>query len=150
VHKGISAIVVVLVGLLGVAGCGGDSTISRTEYEQRIELACNKGLKEREELFKKLTVEYEKLSRAASQKEQAELQAGNVGRLVTIYQGTTEEIADIGFPKQGEKMAEELVKAREDGAEKLAAKPEAINEFTTIFTKATKTAENLGVASCGK
>ena len=42
VQKGISAIIVVLVGLLGIAGCGSDSSLSKSEYEQKLELVCKK------------------------------------------------------------------------------------------------------------
>jgi hypothetical protein len=152
VQKGISAIVVVVViGLLGMTGCGGgDSSISKAEYEQQIEVACNKGLKEREELLKEITPEYEKQARGASQKELAEIQARNIRKLMAIYRGTTEELADVDLPEQGEKMAEELVKSREDGAAKVEADPQVFTEFTRVFAKATKAANGLGVASCGK
>jgi hypothetical protein len=150
VHKGISALIAALIGLLCIAGCGGSSTISKAEYQQQTELVCNKGLKEREELLKKVSAEYYKQSGKASQKEQAEEQAENVRKLMAVYQRTTEELGDISFPEQGEKAAEELVKAREDGAAKLKANPQDIAEFATIFAKATKSAEGLGVASCGK
>jgi hypothetical protein len=150
VHKWISAITVVLIGLLGILGCGGDSTISRAEYERQIELACNKGLKEREELFSHMTVEYERRARTASQREQAEEQAGNVRQLMAGYQETTEEIADVGFPEKGRKMAEALLEAREDGTARLIAHPQEFAEWTAIFAKAAKAANGLGVASCGK
>lgn len=150
-HKGISAIVFVLVGLLGIAGCGGgDSSLSKAEYQQQIEIVCNKGLKEREELLKELGAEYEKRKPNASAKEVAEEQAQNVRRLMAVYRGTTEELAEVGLPEQGQKTAEELVKAREDGTAKLEADPTAVSEFITIFAKATKTAEKLKASSCGK
>lgn len=152
VHKGISVVAVVLIGLLGIAGCGGDSSLSKAEYQQQIELVCNKGLKEREELFKEVTAEYEKKSRNASRKKLAELQANNVRRLMAVYQGTTEEIADLGLPEQGEKKAEELVKGREDGTAKVEADPQgSVAEFATIFAKPNKISEDFfEVASCAK
>jgi cytochrome P450 len=151
VHKGISAIVFVFVGLLAIAGCGGgDSSLSKAEYTQQSELVCNRGLKEREELLKDLTAEYEQRNKKQSSKEEAEEHARNVRKLMAVYQGTTEELADVGTPEEGEKMAEELIKAREDGTQKLESEPSAVAEFTTIFAKATKAAEQLGVASCGK
>jgi hypothetical protein len=151
VHKGISAIIIVLVGLLGIAGCGGgDSSLSKTEYKQQAELVCNKGLKEREELLKEITAEYEQRNPTATAKEEAEEHARNVRKLMVVYQGTTDELAEVGSPEQGEKTAEELITAREDGTQKLKAEPLAVSEFTTIFAKATKISEQLGVASCGK
>lgn len=151
VHKGISAIIIVLIGLLGIAGCGGgDSSLSKAEYKQQAELVCNKGLKDREELLKELTAEYEQRNPKQSKKEEAEEHALNVRKLMAIYGGTTEELADVGLPEQEEKTAEELVKAREDGAAKLESEPSAVAEFATIFGKATKVSEKLGVASCGK
>ncbi|HET9154115.1 MAG TPA: hypothetical protein VFN85_08365 [Solirubrobacterales bacterium] len=149
-QKGISPFVFVLIGILGIAGCGGSSSVSSAEYKRQSELVCNKGLSDREELLKEVSAEYEKRNPNASAREEAEEQARNVRKLMAVYQGTTEELADLGFPAQGEKMAEELVQAREDGAAKLEADPQVISEFTKIFAKATKAAEGLGVASCGK
>jgi hypothetical protein len=154
VHKGISAIVVVLVGLLGIVGCGGggggDSSVSRAEYEQQAELICNEGLKEREEVFKEVSAEYERRDRNASAKETAEEQAQNVRKLMAAYGVTTEELADVGFPEQDKKKAEELLQEREDGFEKIKADPQKMSEFIAIFAKAAKIAHGLGVASCGK
>ncbi len=149
-HKRISGVVIVLIGLLGITGCGDASSISKSDYKQQVELVCNKGLKEREELLKKVTPEYVRRSRNATAKERVEEQEQNVRKLMTVYQGTTEELVDIGLPDEGEKTAEELVKAREDGASKLKADPRLIGEFTAIFAKASKSAEDLGVSSCGK
>lgn len=153
VHKGISAVAVVLIGLLGIAGCGGgDSSLSKAEYQQQIELVCNRGLKEREELFKEVTAEYAKESRNANAKEIAELQADNVRKLMATYQKTTEEIADLGLPEEGEKKAEELVSGREKGVAKVESNPQsAILEFAKVMEKPNKIAEDFfEVASCAK
>jgi hypothetical protein len=153
VHKGISAIVVVVIGLLGIVGCGGDSSsaaLSRAEYEQQAELICNEGLKQREEVFQEVTADYEQRNRNASAKEQAEEQAKNVRKLMAAYEATTEELADVGFPEQGEKKAEELLQEREDGSTKIKADPQKMTEFIAIFAKAAKIAKGLEVASCGK
>jgi hypothetical protein len=150
VHKGISAIIVVVVGLLGIAGCGDDSSITRAEYEQQAELICNEGLKDREQFFKEVSAKYARRSPNASAKEQAEEQAQNVRGLMDVYQVTTEELADLDIPEQGGKKAEELLKAREDGAAQLKADPQKMSEFLKVFAKASKSANGLGVVSCGK
>jgi len=154
VHKGISAIVVVLLGLLGIVGCGGGgstpSSVSQAEYEQKAELICNEGLKQREEVFKKVSAEYERRDRNASAKETAEEQAQNVRELMATYDVATEELADVGLPEQDKKKAEELLQEREKGAAKIEADPQKMSEFLVIFTKAEKIAQGLGVASCGK
>jgi len=146
VRKGICGIVVVLVGLLGLQGCGGgDSSISKAEYAQQLELACNKGLREREEFVAKLSKEDPSKSSNPRQ------QAANIRGFVGVYVKTTEEIADIGLPEQGEKKAEEFVQAREDAAAKVESDPlSALANAPAIFAKANKIAAGLEVASCAK
>jgi hypothetical protein len=152
VHKGITAAIVVFVGLLALAGCGGgDSSLSKSEFDQQLELVCNKGLKEREELLEELSQEYEGRNQKANQKEQAEEQKTNIRKLMAIYRGTTEEISDIGLPDQEEKAAEDLVKAREDVAKKVEADPtNALANAPTLFVKAVKAAEAFNVSSCAR
>lgn len=145
-YKAIVGLAVVGALLLVVAGCGGDdSSISRQEYDQQIELVCNKGLQEREELLNDLTKEFEEQGRSAGTKVQEE----NVRKLIAVYQGTTEEIADLGFPEQGEKKAEELVQAREEAASKVEADPlGSLGATATTFDKAVAAAEDLEAKSC--
>lgn len=144
-HKGISAIIVALFGLLVITGCGGGSSLSKSDYEQKLELACNAFSKDRSEFFIDLNREYEKRGQEATAEEQAE----NLRKLMAVYQGTTEEIADIGLPEQDRKQAEELVKAREDAVAKVNADPEsAFPEFSKIFAKAFRIAEDFGAHSC--
>jgi len=152
VSKGISVFIVVVTGLLGVAGCGGgSSSLSKAEYEQKLELVCNKGLKEREELLGEIAQEYQGRNRKASAREQAEEQAANIRKLMAVYKGTTEEIGEIGLPEQDEKTAEDLVQAREDVVAKVEADPtDALANASTIFGKASKLAEDFKVASCAK
>jgi hypothetical protein len=155
VYRGISGFIVVLIsllGLLGVAGCGGgDSSVSKAEYEQQLELVCNKGLKDREEVLGEIAQEYSTRDRKASAKEQAEEQTANIRKLMAVYSDTTEEIADIDQPEQGEKLAQELVKAREDVTAKVEADPSgALANASTIFAKAGKIAEKFDVDSCAK
>jgi hypothetical protein len=151
VHKGITAAIVVFVGLLCIAGCGGGSTISKAEFEQKLELVCNKGLREREELLGKIAQEYEKRNRKQNAKEQAEEQSANIKKLMGVYRATTEEIAEIDLPKEQEKAAEDLVKSREGVADKVEADPtKALANASTIFAKASKAAETFDVASCAR
>jgi glutamine synthetase adenylyltransferase len=155
VYKGISSFIVVLVGLLGLlgtSGCGGgDSSISKAEYDQQLELVCNKGLSQREETLGEIAQEYKTRDRNASAKELAQEQSANVRKLMAVYRGTTEEIEGIGQPEEEEKLAEELVKAREDVVAKVEADPSAaIANAGTIFTKASNLAEKFGIASCAK
>jgi hypothetical protein len=144
----LKAIVVlaVVASLLIATGCGSDdSSISKQEYDQQLELVCNKGLKEREELFSAVTREYEEQNKPESK----EFQAEGIRKLTAIYEGTTEEIADIGLPEEKEKAAEELVTAREDAAAKVDADPLGAREnLIAIFAKANKLAEELEAKSC--
>jgi membrane protein involved in colicin uptake len=152
VHKGIIGIAVVLIGLLGLTGCGGDSsTISKAEYVQQLELVCNEGLQEREEFLVKGTKESAQKKKVDSQAEAEEKKAKSIREFIAIYAGTTEEIADVGLPEQAEKKAEELVQAREDAAAKVEADPlRALSEGPKILAKANKIAEDLEVAGCAK
>lgn len=145
-RKAIIGLVLAAALLSIAAGCGGDdSSISKQEYDQKLELACNKGLKEREEFLAEVNKKFE----AQGQKASKDFQKENIRGLVAVYQGTTEEIDDIGLPEEGEKKAEELVQAREDAAAKVDADPlGSIQSLPTIFAKANKAAEDLGVKSC--
>jgi hypothetical protein len=145
VHKGISATIVALFGLLVIAGCGGNSSLSKSDYEQKLELVCNAGLKNRSEFISELSREYQKRQQEATVKEQAE----NLRKLMTVYQGTTEEIADIGLPDQGQEKAEELLKSREDAVAKIKADPgSTLPEFSEIFAKSFRIAKEFGAHSC--
>lgn len=148
-HKGISAVLVILVGLLGIAGCGGgSSSMSKAEYEQKLELVCNKGLKDREEFIAEVTRRYEKQQ---LKRPNAEEQAENLRDLMGVYQVTTEEIADIGLPEKDAKKAEELVQAREDAVAKVKADPHgALPELAEIFAKAYRLAEGFDAHSCAR
>ena len=141
------ALVGLVVAAALLAGCGGDdSSISKQEYDQEIELICNKGLQEREELINKLGQEFEE----GKQKQNTDTQAENIRKLIAVYQGTTEEIADVGLPEQGEKKAEELVQAREEAAAKVEDDPlGSLGVTSTTFEKANKVAEDLEAKSCG-
>lgn len=140
-----------IVGLVVVAallvGCGGDdSSISKQEYDQELELVCNKGLQEREEAIGRLTQEFEEQKK----KSNTEAQTENIRKLIAVYQGTTEEIADIGYPEQGEKKAEELVEAREEAAATVEADPlGSLGVSATTFEKPNEIAEDLEAKSCG-
>jgi hypothetical protein len=151
VHKGITAAIVVFVGLLCIAGCGGSSTISKAEFEQKLELVCNKGLREREELLGEIAQEYQGKSPKESAREQAEEQSANVKKVMAVYRQTTEEIDGIGLPEEKEKAAEDLVRAREDVVNKVEADPtNALANASTVFAKASKAAKSFDVASCAK
>lgn len=139
------AIVGLVVAAAILAGCGGgDSSISKQEYDQELELVCNKGLQEREELVNRLSREYEERKKQSNTKVNTE----NIRSLIAVYQGTTEAIADIGLPEEDEKKAEELVQEREKAAEKVEADPlGSLGPLT--FEKVTKAAEDLNAKSCG-
>jgi hypothetical protein len=145
VHKAIGVLAV--VGALLVApGCGSDdSSISKQEYDQKLELACNQGLKEREEFLEEVNTKFEEQGRKVSK----DFQSENLRKLIAIYQGTTEEIADIGLPEEGEEKAEELVQTREKAAAQVEADPlGSIESLPVIFKKTNQLAEDLEAKSC--
>lgn len=138
----------VAAALLAVVGCGGDdSTVSKEEYDQELELICNKGLQEREELVSTINQEYEE---KRSQKATTAYQVENLRKLIAVYQGTTEEIADIGLPEgQDEQKAEEFVEAREEAAAKVDASPLGTRDnLEGVFEKANELAEGFEAKSC--
>lgn len=145
-HKAIAGLAVVGALLLVVTGCGSDdSSLSKQEYDQQLELVCNQGLQEREELLEDVGREFEERQRQTD----PDFQASSIRRLIAIYDGTTDEIADLGLPDQGEQKAEELVQAREDAAAKVEADPLGSREkLVPIFSKANKVAEELEAKSC--
>lgn len=133
-------------------GCGGgDSSLSRQEYDKKLELVCNKGLQQREDFLREVGRKFEQRNPKANAKEKAEEQTENIKNLMAVYEGTTEEIADIGLPEKNEKKAEELVQTREAAVAKVLADPAgALANITAIFTKTNKIAEELEVASCAR
>jgi hypothetical protein len=145
VRKGIDAIAVVLIGLLGVTGCGGDSSsLSKAEYHQQLELVCNEGLQAREEFLINSNKEAEHGKKVGK--------AEGIRRYIGVYEDTTEKIADLNPPEQTEKLAEEYVQAREAAAAKAYADPiSAVANSLIIFKKANDIAEDdLEVGSCAK
>jgi hypothetical protein len=138
----------VLISLLAVAGCGGggSSTISEAEYEQELEIVCNKGMKAYEETYIALTEEYEE---KGEEEVTSEEQAENLRTLNDVYQETTEEIAEIDLPEGKEKKAEDLVREREEAAAKVEASPLGSRDtFGSIFQKANDLADSFGATSC--
>lgn len=147
-HKAIAGLAVVGALLLVTSGCGGgdDSTVvSKQEYDQKLELACNQGLKEREAFLNKVNHAFEELGGDVSKAFQTE----NIRKLVAVYQGTTEEIADIGLPEENKKKAEELVQTREKAAAQVEADPlGSLSSLGYVFKKTNQIAEDLEASSC--
>lgn len=131
--------------LLVMAGCGDESsTISKAEYDQQLELVCNKSIREREEMTTALYREFEEqLERKATREWQNE----NIRKLIGLYQGTTEELADIGLPEGEEKTAEEYVREREEAGAKVQASPEAASD--ALFKRSIELEEDVGAVNCG-
>jgi hypothetical protein len=146
VRKAITGLAVAGILLLVISGCGGDdSPVSKQEYDQKLELACNQGLKEREKFLREVNKKFEEQGQKASK----DFQSENLLGLIAVYQGTTEEIDDIGLPEEDEKKAEELVDTREVAAEKVEADPlGTIEKLPTIFKKTNEVAEDLEAKSC--
>lgn len=133
--------------LLVASGCGsdGDSTVSKQEYDQKLELICNQGLKEREAFLEDVNHAFQELGGKVSKSFQIE----NLRKLVAVYQGTTEEIADIGLPEENRKKAEELVQTREKAAAQVDADPlGSVDSLGYIFKKTNQIAEDLEAQSC--
>jgi hypothetical protein len=132
--------------LLAAAGCGGgDSSVSKQEFEQQLKAACNKGLQAREHSYTQITNEYLESGKQPTPDYQAE----NIRKLFASYQETTEEIADIGLPEGEEKKAEALIKAREDGYDTVIEDPLATREkWPQVFHDASKKAEAFGAGTC--
>ena len=138
----------VLAGaLFSMIGCGGgDSTVGNDEYNQQLRLVCNKGLQEREELVNAINKDYEENQ---EQKATTAYQIENLRKLIAVYQGTTEGIADIGLPEERAARAEEMVEAREDAAAKVDGDPLGTRDsLEAVFKKANQLASDLDAPSC--
>jgi hypothetical protein len=148
VLKAIAGLAAVGALLLVTFGCGGsdDSTVvSNQEYDQKLELICNQGLKEREAFLEDVNHAFQELGGKVSKSFQIE----NLRKLVAVYQGTTEEIADIGLPEENRKKAEELVRTREKAADQVDADPlGSVDSLGYIFRKTNQIAEDLEAKSC--
>ena len=136
-RKAIAGLAAVGALLLVSSGCGGgdDSTVGKQEYDQKLELVCNQGVKEREAFLEEVNKGFEERGGKVSKAFQTE----NLRKLVAIYQGTTEEIADIGLPEENKEKAEELVETREKAAAQVEADPlGSVESLPTIFKKPMK------------
>lgn len=145
--KGIAVFGALLISLLVIAGCGDDSSsLSKREYEQQLELVCNKGIQERAELVTAVTHEFEE---QRERKSSPQYEAENLKKLAAVYQGTTEQIDELGLPEQDPKKVEDFIRAREEAAAKVMANPlGARGNLEPIFQEANEMAESLGVKSC--
>ena len=136
----------VLISVLAIVGCGGDSSLSQAEYEQQLELVCNKGIQERAELVSEVTREFEE---QRERKSSPQYEAENVGKLATVYEGTTDELDELGLPEQEPEKVEAMIRAREEASARVLADPLAARgQLEPIFEDANKLAESLGVKSC--
>jgi len=135
------------MSLAVMAGCGGgDSTLSKAEYEQQLELVCNKGLQERGELVSAVNREFEQKREG---KTSPKYEAENLTKLATVYEGTTEDIDDLGLPDQEAEQIEEFIRAREEASARVLADPlSARGNLEPIFEDANKLAISLDVKSC--
>lgn len=130
-----------------MAGCGGDSSsLSKAEYEQQLELICNTGLRERGELVSAVNREFEQQREGKSS---PQYEAENLTKLATVYEGTTEDINELGLPEQDPEEVEEFIRAREMASAKVLADPlSARGALGPIFEEANELAKSLGVESC--
>jgi hypothetical protein len=146
VRKGILGFAAVLISLVVISGCGGDDSLSREEYDQQLELVCNKNLQEREEFTSQVSREFEE------QREREltpEYQAENIGKLAAVYQKMPEAIRELGLPEEDPEQVEELIRAQEEASARVLASPiGARDSLQAMFKEADEVAESLGVQSC--
>jgi hypothetical protein len=138
----------VLIMLMALAGCGGgdDSSLTKDEYTKQLQVVCNKGSQERETLITDISRDYyEKREQRATPKYQEE----NLLKLIDTYQGTTDDIRDIGLPEGEEEKAEAFIEAREEAAAKVEASPLGTRDnLQAIFEPANEKSQALGVGNC--
>ena len=145
-RKGLVVLAAFVVLLFAVAGCGEDSSLSQAEYEQQLELVCNKGIQERAKLVNEVSREFEE---QRERKSSPQYEAENLGKLATVYEGTTEQLNELGPPDQDPEKVEAMIRAREEASAKVLADPlGARGQLEPIFEEANKLAKSLGVQSC--
>jgi hypothetical protein len=148
VRKGTLGFVILVLGLVVLGGCGGsdDSSLSKEEFTQQLKLVCNEGLKERETLVRQLAKDYYE---KRAQNPTPQYQANNLLKVIAVYQGTTQGIADIGLPEGEEKEVEAFIAAREEAAAKVEASPIGTRDtIETIFKSPNEKAAALGAETC--
>jgi hypothetical protein len=141
-------LVVLLVSLLVVAGCGGsdDETLTKQEFTEQLKEVCVQGREERRTLLKNLAKEYYE-ERAVAPTDS--YQAKNLLKLMAIVQDTTHEIVDIGLPEGEEEKVEDWIRMREEAAAKVEASPLGTRDnLQAIFEQTAEGGQALGVGSC--
>jgi len=146
VSRKATAIAALMALVLVAAGCGGsDSTLTEKEFEQQLKVACNNGAQESSEVYEKISNLYSEGKRKPTR----DFQEENLGKMMGVYENTTENIAEIGLPEEGKERAEDLIKAREDGAAKATADIwETRNEYLVIFKDANERAREYDASAC--
>jgi hypothetical protein len=147
VGKGTIGLAAMMVVLLVVSGCGGggDTTVSQSDYKNQVKLVCNESEQRIETLVQRLKHEYQESEQVAT----AQFQAENLLKVIDAYEVATGELADIGFPEEEEKKAEEMIRVREEAAAKVQASPLGTRDaLPVIFKEANVMAEDLGAGGC--
>jgi hypothetical protein len=134
---------IVLVAAL--QGCGGSSdSTTKADFVKEAKAICNKGEQKREELATKLITEFEEREEKATQK----LQEESVLKLLTVYEGTTEKLAELDQPEGEEEKVEAIIEAREEGAEQAQASPATLLHSAQPLRKAENLSEDYGLGRC--
>lgn len=140
-------IVVGLMALILLAvGCGGsDSTLTAKEFEQKLKVACNDGVRESSEVYERISNLYSEGKRKPTRSFQTE----NLEKMMAVYENITEKIAEIGLPEEDGERAEALIQAREDAAAKATGDIWGTrNEYLVIFKDANEKARAYGASTC--
>jgi hypothetical protein len=127
-----------------VAGCGsGDSQsapLTKSAFVEQANGICKNATEERQQGTK------EAVAKAAEADESDEAQVFTETLLAPV-ETMTEELGDLGPPKQQEKQVEAIIAAFEGGAEELEADP-GFTKGSTAFSEANELAARYGLTEC--
>jgi len=129
-----------------IGGCGGgdseSATLTKAQFIKEANSICLKGEAKRGQVLNEVSQGLSGSNISPGQKEQLVLE------VLTPYEGTTAQLAELDVPDGEEKRVEAIVAAMEEAADRVKADPNTAIVSTAPFNKANKLARGYGLDRC--
>lgn len=136
-------VILIAAALMVVQGCGsGSSSTTKADFVKAAEVVCNKGERQRSEVFNRLSQEYEGRKVGQDLREKAVLE------LIKPYKQQTIELGELTPPEGDERRVEAMVSAMEEGVSRAQANPAAVIGGDAPLKKANSLVVAYGLKHC--